>query len=77
MKNCQAEFFHVDRQTVLTKRIVALCNFASALKIVVMEGIQLRFHKLAIKKGIHTVQHNFFFYKTINFVFMKVLHVST
>ena len=34
-------------KTVLTKRIVALRSFASALKIVVMEGIQLRFHKLA------------------------------
>jgi hypothetical protein len=52
MKICQAEFFHVDRQTVSTKRIVALRNFANALKIVVMESIQLCVHKLAIKKRI-------------------------
>jgi hypothetical protein len=47
-------FFHVGRQTVMMKRIVAFRNFANASKIVIIN-----------------------YYKTINFVFMKVLHVST
>ena len=59
MKICQAEFFHVDVQTLLTKRIIALRNFANALKIVVMEGFQLCFHKLAKRE--YSSNTTFFF----------------
>jgi len=53
MNICQAEFFHVDIQAVMMKRIVAFRSFANATKIVIIN-----------------------YYET-NFVFMKVLHVST
>jgi hypothetical protein len=73
VKICEAEFFHVDVQTALTKRIIALRTFANALKIVVMEGFQLYSNWQKEKK----FKTTFFCHKTIDFVFMSVLRVST